>query len=180
MASTAEDHPHPSGLLRRLQFFPNGAAVIDLDEDVLTAAWTTSTSPGDFISTVGWDIGFVEPTATVHFAGGHERFERRLFKDLTFRLFRELGDQCDLIRVDVSATQSVAWQRLPKARLDVVAIGDHPLRLLEYENFAVARSLLTATANHAIAADEVLESVLEVGKTYGTGSAGIRRYERSR
>lgn len=120
-----EDLEHPNGLVRQISFGADEMAVVDVSSEALTVNWTTHYSAPQFID------------ATRHLpGGGYELADAVLctsFGDLETDaegLVRMAKDDdhseiesWDLVRLDVSETRSIAWERLPGG-VTLVGFGD--------------------------------------------------------
>jgi len=118
-----EDVERSDGHRRRLLFDDDELAVIDISSDVLTVNWTTQRSAAQFVSDAVRLQDYETADAIVCTPKTEEELDFRGLTWLASRPKPSVAAEWNLVRLDVSDTRSVAWERLPGGTL-VVGFGD--------------------------------------------------------
>lgn len=153
------------GVTRQLQCDDDNMASVDASPDVVTFNWTTTSSPTDFLHAVLSLAG--ETTADVSHADVTIGFGDRLI-ETRFQTLRTLArylpfvvGRCSLLRLDLSATRSVAWQRLDSQGHVVAGLGDSTANLAHGTDDFIDL-LVTNTATKMVDPYLVTKSVVEL------------------
>lgn len=143
-------------------------ALVDASPEVVTSNWTTASSPTDFIRAVlrlsGESTDVSHADVTVAF--GDSLIETRF---QTLRIFARylpfVLAKCSLLRLDLSATRSVAWQRLDSRGQVVAGFGDKTANLAHgTDNFI--DQLVTSTATKMVDPNAVTKSMVELASRW--------------
>lgn len=123
MSPKEVDLERADGFVRQLLYAEDELAVVDVSSDVLTVNWTTHQSAAQFVDFATHLPGFETAGAVVCSANDELDTDMeglvRLRKDST----HADTEAWNIVRLDVSDTRSVAWERLPGGMM-VVGFGD--------------------------------------------------------
>jgi len=144
------------GEIRQLPYSQSELAVVEASAEVVAVNWTTKVEPDVFFSKVSQLIDLDDNAVVTLSLSPDSAIERVTISDLRAKsVDASFCSACEFVRMDLSATQSVLWQRLPDDNLIIVGLGDHTATFTE-EGEATVRSLLAATATPTVDQDEVL------------------------
>jgi amino acid transporter len=160
------DHTFSGGVVRQVRYSESELAILDASAEVVTANWTATVGPALFVSATDRVFGLDHNTSVILSTTSDSAIQRTTISDLLDRLSASTFDvTCEFVRLDLSATQSAFWERLPDENLTVVGFGDHTSTFTE-DTERLVRSLLTATATPAVDPDEVLGSFQELAQQH--------------
>ncbi|YCK83038.1 hypothetical protein M1D89_07345 [Arthrobacter sp. D3-18] len=168
-----KDLDRPEGLVRQLIFDSEELAVVDLSSEVLTVNWTTGSSAREFIGIAAALASYQDADAIV--CTPNTVIEIDFGELLTLAADEELSvpSKWDLVRLDVSKTRSVAWERLSNGA-SVVGFGDTADCLHGSSHSEAAQQLivlLELTGTSHIDFHSVVDNVLELAKLWHDRSA---------
>lgn len=163
------DQEGADGFVRQLLFSADELAVVNVSSEVLTVNWTTSRSAPQFVE------------ASRHLPGGYDtadavlctaRADFETDADGLIRLTKDNDhselETWDLVRLDVSETRSVAWERLPDGKI-MVGFGDQAdcLHGTAYSEAADQLFLLVEmTGTSHIGSQMVVDTAVELTKMW--------------
>lgn len=168
MAHHVTDIPMPDGLVRQLFYGDNDLAVVDASTDVVTVNWTSNETAPGFVDYAQNEPAYEMADTVMCTADEDVTLGINELGKLAHEL--PIGDleSLDLVRIDVSATRSIAWERLPDG-LVIVGLGDHPSEFThDVVQFDLQR-LMQATATNQIHIAEVIETVVKLSHRYAHG-----------
>ena len=141
-------------------------AVLDASAEVVAANWTATVGPTAFVSATDRMFGLDDSTRVILSTTSDSEIQRTTMSGLRDMLGDTAFDTaCKFVRLDLSATQSAFWERLPDEDRTIVGFGDHTVTVTE-DAEGLVRSLLTATATPAVNPDEVLRSFRALAQQY--------------
>jgi hypothetical protein len=169
MALDRRDIFRGDAVIRELRYSERDIAVVDASEDVITVNWSTEFSPTQFVDAVEeladeGDVRAADVTLDVRhelLSMSMEGLRRRMAEDGP-KIF---DHDCVFIRLDLSDTRTVAWQRLTDDGLVVAGFGDGTPQIVASHD-GLAQSLMSTTATEPINADEVTQSLSELALRY--------------
>jgi hypothetical protein len=158
---SSADYFDDGTIVQQIRFGVYDLAVLDVSPEVSTVNWTASVSARGFISQIDRIADLAENDPVFLQIAPSRTYEimvsslRRLARDEVF------NKSCEFIRIDLSATQSVAWQILPQEdhRLIVVGMGEQTDEIAAGDNREFLAKLLSATATSRIDSQEIISSL---------------------
>jgi hypothetical protein len=155
------DHLDDGTIIQQIRFGGNDFAVLDVSPEASTVNWTTSVSPRRFISEISRITDLVETDPVFLQISPSRTYEitvsplRRLVRDEAFNM------ACELVRIDLSPTRSVAWQRLPRegGNLMVVGMGEQTEKIAHNDSMKVLEKFMDATSTLQIDRKGVINSL---------------------
>ena len=179
MDPTEPDIEVADGLIRRLVFGDDELVVVNVSKDALTVNWTTNRSAPQFVELTRHLPGY--ETATAVLCTAHTDLETDA--DELIRLAKDNDhsnlQSWDLVRLDLSETRSVAWERLPD-EIFMVGFGDEADCLQGHAYGEAADQLfllLELTRTSHIQSQEVVEHALELTSVWEERNAGSQDSE---
>lgn len=150
------DHIFIDGEVRQLPYGQSELAVVDASVEVVGVNWTAKIGPDLFFSEVSRLVGLDDNMVVTLSVSPDSAIQQITISNLRTRLVdANFCSACEFVRLDLSATQSVIWQRSTDGDLVMVGFGDHTATFTG-DGEAIVRNLLAATATPAVDLDEVL------------------------
>lgn len=169
MAIEEEDLKRDDGLVRKLRYGKDEVAVVDVSPDVLTVNWTTHQTAPEFVDFACHVPGYETADAVVC------RADQDLYIDMEglSRLAKDNAhshtESWGIVRLDLSDTRSVAWERLPGGVI-VVGFGDD-INCMHGGLYSEAAEqlgfLLKMTGTSGVRFHEVVETAVKLSQLWG-------------
>jgi hypothetical protein len=164
--ASSEDHTFIDGEVRQLLFGQSELAVLDASAEVVAVNWTARVGPDGFVSETARLVSLDDNMVVTLSVSPDSTIEQTTISDLRDRLVdKSFCSACEFVRLDLSTTQSLFWERLPDEDLIIVGFGDHTTTFTEDGEERV-RNLLAATATSAVDFDEVLSWLQKLVEQY--------------
>lgn len=163
-----KDLERPEGLLRQLFFSNNELAVVDVSAEVLTVNWTTECSALEFATLTSRLPHYHAADAIVCTPDDEVETDVEGLIGLVAEERPFVPGKWDLVRLDVSDTRSVAWERMPDGAA-VVGFGDTADCLYGSPTSEAAGDLvmlLELTGTSHIDFHSVVDNALELAKLW--------------
>lgn len=152
--------------LRQLDFGSDELAVVDVSDEVVTANWTTDITSLEFVQYFRRDIEFENAEAFLCTEDGTFDLDVEALSRLASGEIDPQPELWNLVRLDLSATRSVAWEKMPRG-FSVVGFGDAFEGAQNIFHLDEVREFMADTATDAVDVDLVIEALVH-------GSAGYR------
>jgi hypothetical protein len=155
------DYLDDGTIIQQMRFGEKDVAVLDVSPEASTINWTTSVSPRRFVSEINRIADLAETDPVFLQISPSRTYEitvsplHRLVRDEAFDM------ACELVRIDLSPTRSVAWQTLPREgdSLTVVGMGEQTGKVADADSMKFLEKFLGATSTLKINRREVIRSL---------------------
>jgi hypothetical protein len=136
-------------IIQQMRFGRNDVAVLDISPEASTINWTTNVAPRRFVSEVSriTDLDGTDPVFL-------QISPSRMYGTTVSSLHRLVCDEafdvaCELVRIDLSPTRSVAWQTLRRegdSLLTVAGMGEQTEKVADADSMTFLEKFLSATS----------------------------------
>ncbi|MGJ0385393.1 hypothetical protein [Paenarthrobacter nicotinovorans] len=168
MALEETDLRRDDGLVRKLGFEDGEVAVVDVSPDVLTVNWTSSWTASQFVDLASHEPAYQTADAIVCMAAEDLEVDMEGLSRLTKDNHSWVDQSWDIVRLDLSDTRSVAWERLPGGAI-VVGFGDEASCMrggLYSEAAQQLEWLLSVTGTGRIGVAAVVENAVKLSQLW--------------
>jgi hypothetical protein len=169
MALEEVDLKRDDGLVRKLGFGEGEVAVLDVSPDVLTVNGTSRQTAPQFVDLASHEPAYQAADALVCMAAEVLEVDMEGLSRLAKDNAHWVNESWDIVRLDLSDTRSVAWERLPGGDI-VVGFGDDASCMRDGINSEAAAQLawlLSVTGTSHIGAADVVENAVKLSKLWG-------------
>ena len=124
MATGSYDSEYEGGFVRQLEYGPNQKVILDASQQFIVINWTARVDARDFFGVLE-KFAFPADNTDATIQIGIEAALDTNVGNLRDRFWdQDFSSECNFLRVDLSETRSVAWERIHSAETAVAGFGD--------------------------------------------------------